>query len=146
MRNTIAAALAGAGIWRRRIESWGDAPVLILPEYAPALMEALPEAAARYLAVWPSPGGVFAVCADPEFEKALKGREWCAECAVLDRRDMRRLMSYIALSAKHGGAPQRGNVKVIAADALSGGQLERIRARELFPLPVLIYDMLLLKE
>lgn len=146
MRNKISTALAGVKVWRKNIDRHDYALILIIPAYDEELISVLPCAVHNYF----ERKGLFCnkilvILHDPRVKEALR-KMTDMEFAEITQKDIRRLMSYACLSAKHYGAPRKSNVKIITSELIYANQVQKIRDRELFTISDLITEMMLMRE
>lgn len=137
-------ALRGMRIWKNKINCNNHYLILVIPEYESKLILDLIPSLTSYLALENRLyEKIEIIYVDDDVKSFLSNKLLNFIFIKVSKQEMKNLVCYMLLTAKHYGVMRCQNVKLVSFDVLYGNQLQIIAENNLYPPRYLITKMIL---
>lgn len=137
-------ALRGMRIWKNKINYNDHYLILVMPDYESKLILDLIPALSSYLELENRLyEKIEIIYVDDNVKSFLSNKFLDFIFIKASKQEMKNLVCYMLLTAKHYGVMRCQNVKLVSFDVLYGNQLRIIAENKLYPPRYLITEMIL---
>ena len=137
-------ALRGMRIWKNIVNYNKPYLILVMPDYESKLTPDLIPALTSYLTLDNHLyEKIEIIYVDDNVKSFLSNKLFNFIFIKVSKQEMKNLVCYMLLTAKHYGVMRRPNVKLVSFDVLYGNQLRIIAENKLYPPRYLISEMIL---